>query len=231
MSRLGIPGRGPSDSPASASGGCRTGLRELYPVAIFYFLYTATAYVYRMSTLPATLAATASKAILFATSPFSLLEALPPLSTSTAAGLSIDFLFVAVVMIAVAAFNLRVASRGAVAPSMPTVFFAAVAATYIVSLQVWLARGVPASGTSIIAFSMLGYLVFATSREVRGSIRENARSQATGWAAELSLVVFTLMFYLVGEASLYHVEGGLLTIAMISVWKLSRSRSTRNPSQ
>lgn len=191
-------------------------VREILPFAIFYALYT-------MGTCAAIgfeqgKGLGESKLVVYLTSPFSAIENIQSSSTPFTYRLLENFLLVALIMALVAGYNLFL-SRGRRSPSLPLLFSSAVASTYFLSLGEWVSTGTPASGTSVIASSLLAYLAFACIREVWSEVKsgfEGGRSvlsyDALLWTALTAVMAFMCFCYVLGNQSgSLHLVGAVLT--------------------
>jgi hypothetical protein len=194
---------------------------ELYPLFIFYALYAGVVYLYDalqpFTPLPVNLA----NLIEFATSPFSFVEATPPYSSSTVAGLYDNFLFVAVIMMFLAMYSLASSGRLKSYVSLPLVFGASVAGTYAVSAGVWVLSKQPSTGTSIIGFTTAVTVAFASGADLSVQLRlifDGNRTLKEYAKAYVLLVVFgiasliALGSYIFGNSSyLLHLAGGAVS--------------------
>jgi len=207
-------------------------LGELYPVFIFYGLYAAVVFLYDGLQPFKPLPLGAANLIAFTTSPFSFVEATPPYSSSTTVGLYNNFLLVAVLMVFLAMYNLILSRSLKPFVTLPSVFGAGVAGSYLVSLSIWILSKQPATGTSIIGFTVVAAIVVTTLADLISQLRlivAGERSARTYLRAYAVLILFgvasliALNSYIVGNPSfLLHLVGGAASGGVLVLWMLSR---------
>jgi hypothetical protein len=195
-----------------------TVIGNLYPVFIFYGLYAAVVFLYDWLQPFKPLSVNVANLIQFASSPFSFIETTPPYSSSTIVGLYNNFLFVALLLVFAAMYSLILSLRFKESLSMPRIFCASVAGTYIVSAGVWVLTGEPSTGTSIIGFTTATAVAVASGTDLSSQLRlifEGNRTPKYYAKAYVLLVVFgialliTLRSYVLGNSSyLLHLVGG-----------------------
>jgi hypothetical protein len=197
-------------------------LREVYPLGLFYALYAIGAYL-SVWLEQAHIVAAQSDLAVYLTSPFGSIENLQLGVSLWGYGIVENFLLVTAIMVLVAGYHVFLSSRNPSSPSLASLFFAATAATYFVSLADWIVTGTPASGTSVIAFSLLAYLLLACAMETWGEVEANSRLgksvvglDALAWTGQTAVILLLSLYYLVGNASAaFHLGGAILTGAIL----------------
>ncbi len=194
-----------------------TTVGQLYPIFIFYGLYAAVVYLYDWLQPFKPLSANVANLIQFVTSPFSFIEAAPPYSSSTIVGLYNNFLFVAMVLVFAAMYELILSKRFKRQLSVPRVFGAGVIGTYLVSAGVWALTGQPSTGTSIVGFTTAAAVSIASGADLLGQIQQIYRGNGMPKEyakAYVLLVVFgissliAIRSYIFGNPSyLLHLAG------------------------
>jgi hypothetical protein len=197
---------------------------------VFFFGYLLVNYLYLQ--LPRNLIL--NYGIVFLTSPFNVLETLSPVYNSVAQGLQENFeILVAVILIA------EVFSRYSMVRLKPYLtidwaFALGIAASYVTSALWWWHTGVPGSGTSIVAFSILLFLASAASLDVKRRMKD-ARTKAELkrdyiWIAALVTSFGFLPTYVVGNPHYQlHIVGALVFGSMVGL--LAETRSARQARQ
>jgi hypothetical protein len=206
----------------------RSVIGEFYPVFVFYGLYATVVYLYDWLQPFKPLPVMAANLIQFATSPFSFIEATPPYSSSTIMGLYNNFLFVALLMVFLAMYNLTLSRRLKRPLSLPRVFGGGVAATYAVSGAIWILTGQPSTGTSIIGFTTVTALALASATDLSGQLRRiyvGNRKAMEYVRAYVWLIVFgiasliALGSYVLGnQAYPLHLVGGTISSIPLVLW-------------
>jgi hypothetical protein len=115
---------------------------------------------------------------------------------------------------------------------LPSVFGAGVAGSYLVSLSIWILSKQPATGTSIIGFTVVAAIVVTTLADLVSQLRlivAGERSARTYLRAYAVLILFgvasliALNSYIVGNPSfLLHLVGGAASGGVLVLWMLSR---------
>jgi len=221
---------GPASLASSKALTATFAVREVCPLALFYALYAVGAYL-TVWLEEAHVIATRSDLVLYLTSPFGSVENLQSGGTAWSCGIFENFLMVAAIMVLVVVYRLFLSSRSSGILSLPSVFLAAIASTYLVSLGVWVGTGTPTSGTSIIAFSLVGYLFLACVRETWEAAKGTALVGRAGialdvvlWTGPTAIVILLSLCYLVGnESAPFHLGGAVLTGAILLAASLTGS--------
>lgn len=212
-----------------AVSGAKLTLGELYPVVVFYALYAAVIGLYDALQPLAPLPSNEVGWIMLVTSPFNYAEAVGKTAAETIQGLYNNFTFVALLMGISMLYNILLSHRLRRYVSVPSIFGASVAASYLVSWGVWKFSPYPATGTSIIGFSFalsLAITAFADLIEFRKL--DLAARREVGNASRIIVCSLVMVFafltafnsYLwMNPSYLLHLAGAGCTLMFILLWR------------
>ena len=211
-----------------------TVLGAFYPVLLFYLLYYFVVQAYDY------LPSMRGNLFDFLTSPFSFVEAAPPYSKSITQGLYNNFLFVAVIIIIAGLYSIYLEKRFKRWLSVPLVFFSGVLSTYMASAGIWAVFGQPATGTSIIGFTMASFIAVGSIADVKRNLAVMMRGNKQGKTFVVGFLLLVLFLwssyailtsYLIGNgAYALHLAGGSLSWLVLLSWSTWRNRNRVNQS-
>lgn len=191
---------------------------------IFVFLYVAVLFMYLVFLhLGLSLTSFWGKILAFSTSPFNFTEIFSKVYSSPMEGyLSNGVFTVVIIFMSIFYYSLFALSKR-VKPT--TVFWTSVAASYIVSIFVWLITGAPSTGTSIIGFCMVGFLFINSLNDLRVHFKTKKAEQSKFIIAKVSLsasialvsLFLALFFYSLGNSIYVHFGGGATCASLIFI--------------
>lgn len=226
----------------------QNGLKRHYYSYLFmllYFVITFVVYGFYIYLVPALSTVSYGTFVIhafnFLTSPFSPLENLKFAGNYESVvinGLIPNFLEILIFMLVLQLYmdsNFYLLSRFF---KFKHIFYTSIIATYILSLLVWLIKGQPSTGTSIIGFSLILFIELCLILDVvwlATGIRKhrnkltNKQILAAGVAVFLFLVIIGIiaMFdygtYILSNSSYYlHLAGGLIFLFLLSLYFFSK---------
>ena len=195
----------------------------------FYVAYAVVNYIYLFPLRQDIL----NYALVFAISPFNVLEVLSPAYGSTSSGLLQNFWFVVVFILLAEVYSRFSSVRLKRAVSFDAIFLASILASYTASAMWWRSTGVPGSGTSIVAFSMLLYLAAASMLDIKNQVARAGRDKSSSESIRGLIWVFALVSafgfaptYILGNPHyVLHIAGGLTFAAFAALFFAARGRS------
>ncbi len=162
----------------------------------------------------------------FLTSPFNPLEITSRAYGSYTIGEVSNFGLVAIIILGADVYHQFFSTRWKNQLLPRTVLFAAIAASYMVSGLVWIFDKMPSTGTSIIGFCLIGYVVINSSADFKDYqraklLREQGKAAASArktlayiWLLVLSWV--SLVFLFLDNSSYWlHLLGGGISLVII----------------
>ncbi len=162
-----------------------------------------------------------SSIIRFLTSPFNPIENFSNAYPNLAIGELSNLGFVAFILFATQFYmrNLMAVFKGYIAYSM--LFWSGILASYITSAGYWLTTGTPSTGTSIIAFGFLLFLVVSTILDITYYYR-NKNFVRAYWSFAAALVCGILAYTYTGME--IHLIGGALFLLILFIYlKMSKT--------
>jgi len=196
----------------------------------FYVAYIVTNYIYVK--LPRALEL--NYGVIFVTSPFNLLENLSHIYANPTQGLEANF-WIVLLFILLAEIYSRFAHARFVGTGIDGAFALALGASYATSALWWQVKGVPESGTSIVSFSIVLYLLVISLADARInivpyklSIMEKIKFPL--WITSLGTSCVAAPTYILGNPS-YEVHLVGITffgafLMLLILYRLKRNRQT-----
>lgn len=190
----------------------------------FYIAYVAVNYVYIILLHQQVF----TYVLVFAVSPFNILEILSPVYTSSTQGLVENFGFVVLMILVTETYSRYSAIKLKHMLSIDVVFCLSIGATYITSALWWWRAGVPASGTSIVGFSVLLYLAASSILDLRHQVK---RAQKKGREAARGVVWIAACVTSIGFSPTYvwgnpqyalHIAGASIFVLMAVLFAVTR---------
>jgi len=207
--------------------GLKTTVKELYPILAFYALYYGVVRFYA-ALQPIKLPSVEELWIMWATSPFSYMEAVGNTPTQTTQGLLNNFAYPAAMMVTLMLYNVFFSRRLRRTISVPSVFGAGVFGTYLVSWVIWKLSPQPGTGTSIIGFSFalatticaFADLLSLPKKKAHERLSMNAKMKIIGMSvfAAFGLVQMYAAYLWMNSAALFHLVGGAACLIILFFW-------------
>ena len=171
-------------------------------------------------------------AAVFLTAPFSALEDYAPTFGATVANLVGNFVFIIVIML-VAEVAAHSTALGNIL-TMRDALLIVVGATYFVSLLQWILVGAPATGTSIIGFSLCLYIIIVVGVEIFGWLAGKNTESLTLVSFQYALVLVVGLYaidgYVYNNAAMpLHIIGGAISawvFSLVIIAGVSEARKT-----
>jgi len=190
----------------------------------FYAAYIITNYAYVK--LPHALQL--NYGVVFITSPFNFLETFSHIYANPTQGLEENFGVVLLIILLAETYS-RFASLRTRRVGIDGAFFLALGATYATSALWWWAEGVPGNGTSIVAFSMVLYLLAIALADARTYAVRRRRSAAEAgrfllWITALVISGVVAPTFILGNPS-YGIH--LVGTAFFGAFMIIRSYTDR----
>jgi hypothetical protein len=189
----------------------------------FYAAYIVTNYEYVK--LPPALEL--NYGVVFVTSPFNFLETFSHIYANPIQGLEENFGVVLLIILLAETYSRFARVRGGI--GIDGAFFLALGATYATSALWWWAEGVPGNGTSIVAFSIVLYLLAVSLADARTYAVRRRRSAAEAgrfllWITALVISVVVAPTFILGNPSYgIHLAG----IAFFGAFLMIRNHTVR----
>ena len=170
----------------------------------------------------------------FLTSPFNLTEVFAKVYSSPVEGYFFNGIFTFVLIIFCIIYFHLFASSKRVTPEF--VFWMSIVASYVVSALVWFFTGAPSTGTSIVGFCMVGFLLVSSmndlrvyfSKKIRHTSKLSIIKVTTITAIAIFSLIFAILFYSLGENAYVHFVGGAICAFLIFVMIKLRRLSYKN---
>lgn len=180
----------------------------------FYLAYLLVNYVYVVLAPGLVLNYTA----VFLTSPFNILETLSPIYPSFEVGLSENFVFVVLFVLLAESYSRYSMTRAKGLISVDVAFILSIVSTYTTSALWWWRTGVPASGTSIVAFDMLLFLAAVSMADFREYVNRGEKRGAEAletllWVLAVGTSLVVAPTYVLGNP---HFELHLVGMAVFA---------------
>jgi hypothetical protein len=165
------------------------------------------------------------KGAIFITSPFNILENKTGTYSSISQGLQNNFVFVAGAIAGAEMYSRHLSTRLKEHITVDAAFLLGILATYVESALFWLVTGNPASGTSILAFCILLFIVASalldsgtfTDRQYPRDVK--SRLKRLGWLAAIVLSLpFAVTYILWNPSCGVHIAGAALFVSLAVVY-------------
>lgn len=191
------------------------GMRLVYVPLVFAALYLTASGVYLIS--PTDL--WYNNVLAFLTSPFNFKEDFLKTYSSVTQGIWLNLVFTfAIIAFSIFYFRMLAVSKR-ISPTL--IFWTSVLASYVVAGAIWLLKGVPSTGTSIIGFCITAFLIGSSFKDLSSfSLNKKEKINRKHFLAALSILFFSLVlsgFYLLGGAAPLHLLGGTVCAGSILV--------------
>lgn len=202
------------------------GYRTWYILNIFITLSLAVLLIYyAFSIYGLSLSKMSANIFGFVSSPFNLSEVFAKMYSSPIEGYVFNGIFTAaIIALTIVYANLWATSRQ-IRPEL--VFWTSIISTYIISAIVWFLTGAPSTGTSIIGFCMVGFLVISGLNDLHSYFNKKKAEQGKFVFVKASLISLMVIvslflgffFYSLGNSVYVHFGGGIMCAILILIFK------------
>ena len=200
------------------------GLRTGYIPGFFVTMFIVVVLVYwAFSIWGVSLNGFWGNVLAFLTSPFNLGEIYSKVYNSYLEGYFFNGVFTAGIIFVAIIYPQLLATNRRVKPEL--VFWTSIIASYLVSMIVWFFTGAPSTGTSIVGFCMVGFLLVSSMNDLRDYFSKKIRHPSklsiievtTITAIAIFSLIFAILFYSLGENAYVHFVGGAICAFLIFV--------------